>query len=190
MYYPKSHITPNLYSNGELVYTSSKKTYIGPYFSTINGKYFTGRFPNDGTNLPLTYISKTEPHTLNEDSEAETDYRFDGDNSVYSNLRNINKDSISYYTPPPFYPQPSIEDYKLGEFRRYFTKKSNENLYYETERLFQNDLYIGFYIPWVISGDKEKVYNTNKSLVELREKELNITQFGDYLKHNYLKFYK
>jgi hypothetical protein len=189
MYYPKSHITPNLYSNGELSIKGSTTPYIGYYFSTISGKNYTGRFPNDGENQELT---KSNESTADDIVGNEIDdYRFYGkDNSTFSYLNQFNPEEVTIYTPTPFYPNPTDKDYELGEFRRYFTKKINENKYTETSGLFQNSLYIGLYVPWMISGDKEKVYNTNKSLVELREKELGITQFGDYLKHNYLKYYK
>ena len=188
MYYPKSHITPNLYSNGELSIIGSNKPYVGYYFSTFDNKNFSGRFPNDGQNLELTTYSNLADSITGEEID---DYRFSTiDNATFSTLNNISPESDPPGSPVPYYPNPSTQDYKLGEFRRYFTKKSNENLYYETIGLFQNELYIGFYVPWVISGDKEQAYNTNKALVELREQELGITQFGDYLKHNYLKFYK
>lgn len=189
MYYPKSHITPNLFSNGDLYLKGSNQPYKGYYFSTFDGKNFTGRFPNDGNNLELTKSPNTE--STNITGEEFDDYRFaTKDNALFSHLNQISTTTPTPSLPNPFYPQPSSQDYELGEFRRYFAKKTNENLYYETSGLFQNSLYIGFYIPWVISGNKEQAYNTNKSLVELREKELGITQFGDYLKHNYLKFYK
>ena len=43
MYYPKSQILPNLYTNGEeYIYSSNSKEYIGSYFATADGKFFTG----------------------------------------------------------------------------------------------------------------------------------------------------
>lgn len=190
MYYPKSHITPNLYSNGELYLSDKTTQYTGYYFSTIDKTYYTGRFPGDGDNLPL-YKFKASNINSSPDNDDFEDMRFATiDNNLYSSLNGISPNSTTNLTPLPFYPQPTEQDYELGEFRRYFSKKVNENIYYETSGLFQNSLYIGFYVPWVVSGDKEQVYNTNKSLVELRERELSISRFGDYLKHNYLKFYK
>lgn len=44
MYYPKSEITPNLYTNGtELVNNVTGAYYKGYYFATSDGKYYTGR---------------------------------------------------------------------------------------------------------------------------------------------------
>ena len=43
MYYPKSEITPNLYTSGNrFTLLSTGKYYSGYYFSTSDGKYFTG----------------------------------------------------------------------------------------------------------------------------------------------------
>ena len=40
MYYPKSQIVPNLYTNGEeYVYAVNSKEYIGHYFATADGKF-------------------------------------------------------------------------------------------------------------------------------------------------------
>ena len=54
MYYPKSQITPNLYTNGnEFVYANTKEPYSGYYFKTSTGKYFTGRNQDDRPNVEL-----------------------------------------------------------------------------------------------------------------------------------------
>ena len=43
MYYPKSEITPNLYTNGtELVNVVTGAYYKGPYYATSDGKFYTG----------------------------------------------------------------------------------------------------------------------------------------------------
>lgn len=189
MYYPKSHITPDLYCNGELSILGSNQPYIGYYFTTIDNKAYTGRFPGDGKNIELTtpeFQSSTE-----DDGSEEVDYRFYGrDNLTYSSLKKITPNTPNSTKPTPFYPQPSTQDYKLGEFTRYFSKKTNENKYIETSGIFKNSLYIGFSMPWLISGNKEEVARVNQNMVILKEEKLGITGFGDFLKHNYLKFYK
>ncbi len=44
MYYPKSEITPSLYTNGtEFVNTVTGAYYKGYYFATSDGKYYTGK---------------------------------------------------------------------------------------------------------------------------------------------------
>ena len=43
MYYPKSEITPNLYTGGtELVNAVTGEYYKGPYYTTSDGKFYTG----------------------------------------------------------------------------------------------------------------------------------------------------
>ena len=44
MYYPKSQIKPNLFTNGDqYVYLRDETNYIGFYYSTSDGRYFTGK---------------------------------------------------------------------------------------------------------------------------------------------------
>ena len=57
IYYPKSHITPSLYSNGELAFKETNTPYTGYYFSTLDNKNFTGRFPGDGNNQELISVT-------------------------------------------------------------------------------------------------------------------------------------
>lgn len=54
MYYPKNQIETNLYSNGEFVLEYTTNPYTGFYFKTSDGKYFTGKEPNNGPNFSLT----------------------------------------------------------------------------------------------------------------------------------------
>ena len=57
MYYPKSQIKPNLYTNGgEFAYANTNQEYIGYYFKTSTGKYFTGRNQDDRPNDELLSI--------------------------------------------------------------------------------------------------------------------------------------
>jgi len=192
IYYPKSHITPNLYSNGDLAYKDTLQPYTGNYFSTFDNKFYTGNYPGDGNNIELislqTFPNYPTPESF-EDNNPE-DSRFYPENSEYSTLKNIRYNKVISQTPTPFYPQPSIADYKTGEFTRYFTKKANEQIFIETSDLINNKYYISFSIPWKLTGDKEQVYNVNKNIVELKEFKLKLRGFGDFLKRDYLKFYK
>jgi len=51
-------------------------------------------------------------------------------------------------------------------------------------------LYLSFNLPWQIIGDKEQVARTNKNVVELTSRRLQLPKFGDYLNNNYLKYYR
>ena len=101
----------------------------------------------------------------------------------------------------PYNPHPTSEDYTLGEIIRYFAKKQNELYYLEIsketfEELRSQDtkyhwqLYLNFSIPWQISGDKEQVQRTNNNVVRLTERRKKIQGFQQFLKYDYLKFYK
>jgi len=189
MYYPKSHITPNLYSEGNLTLKGSTKPYYGYYFSTIDGKAFTGRFVGDGDNLELVLYNNSSGE--GEMDQVFVDERFNSKDAVtYSTLQGIKPSSKLPTSPTPYYPAPTRQQYQAGEFRRYFSKKSNEEIYYETSALFENEYYIGFSIPWKLTGDLQNVYLVNKRVVELKEKNLSIRGLGGFLKYNYIKFYK
>ena len=191
IYYPKSHITPNLYSNGGLAYKSSQTPYTGYYFAAVDGKNFTGRFPGDGNNLELIpTLEQSYPSPEVAEANNAEDPRFYPKNSTYSKINNVKFGKGITNPPTPFYPSPSNEDYKLGEFTRYFTKKVNNELYYETSGLYKNPLYISLSITWTIKGDETEVYNLNKNMVELKEQQFSINGLGVFLKHNYLKYYK
>jgi hypothetical protein len=191
IYYPKSHITPNLYSNGNLSFKDTQNPYTGYYFAAVDGKNFTGRFPGDGNNLELIpTLEQSYPSVEEVEGHTPEDPRFYPKNATYSRINNV-KYGVGIKNPPiPFYPQPTTQDYELGEFTRYFTKKINNEIYYETSDLYKNSLYISFSLPWSIRGGKEDVYHTNKNIVELKQQQNNVSGLGDFLKHNYLKFYK
>ena len=63
MYYPKSQIKTNQYSNGgDYVLSTTKEAYTGYYYVTSTGKTYTGRTPQDGPNVLLTPpINVTQP---------------------------------------------------------------------------------------------------------------------------------
>jgi hypothetical protein len=188
IYYPKANITPNLYSNGNVRIQGSNEPYIGYFFATFDGKLYSGREPGDGANLPLSILPTLPDSVLT----SGPDLRFEGDNEFYSvNLLKLKRPFIPpSLTPTKYYPLPTENDYKTGEIQRYFAKKVNENIYTETSGLFQNNLYIGFSIPWLITGNKDNVAKVNQRIVALKEAELKIIGLGVYLKNNYLQFYK
>ena len=69
MYYPKSQITPNLYTNGdEFVSSVDNSGYSGYYFKISTGKYFTGRNQDDRPNvelIPVTSLSQDNNNAPN-----------------------------------------------------------------------------------------------------------------------------
>jgi hypothetical protein len=66
MYFPKSKIQPNLYTNGnELQKLSSRENYIGFYFKTSRGQFFTGKTAGDGLNEQLVLTISTPSSATN-----------------------------------------------------------------------------------------------------------------------------
>jgi len=192
VYYPKSHITSNLYSNGELAYKDTLAPYTGQYFSTFDNKFWTGNGGGDGSNLELVNVNSAPafptPETF-EDNNPE-DPRFYPENQDYSTLKKVQYNQGISQTPVSFYPTPSIQDYEMGEFTRYFSKKANEEVYYETSGLFKNNLYIGFSLPWKLTGDRDVVFEVNKGIVELKQQQFKALGLGAFLKFNYIQYYK
>lgn len=199
MYYPLSQIKPNLYTNGgEFIILSTKENYIGYYFKTSTGEYFTGRNQNDLPNQPLTPSDVLSPST-SPFVESITVENINIFNVEYDILKNININQTTLLpTYAPTYP--SSQDYQVGEFRRFFCKKTNEIQYIEidpkqysllafkdSQILWQ--LYTPFNIPWTISGQVEEAERVNKNIVELTMKQLKLPRFNDYLKNDYLKYF-
>ena len=208
-YYPLSQITSNLYTNG-LEYAIDLKnpsnSYLGYYWKTSDGKYFTGKTPQDTPCIEIFVIPNLQGGENGNSAPTQVTINnitvFDGDPLVEDYLRLKNIPPTTVTSIPSYYsPQPTQSDYQTGEFRRYFVKKTNEIQYTEiseatyalvlskdSQILWQ--LYYPFLIPWSIAGIKEQVARTNKNIVELTMKNLKLPRFNDYLKNDYTKYYK
>ena len=186
-YLPKSKYTGDLYSRGDLAIATTLDPYIGYYFELKTGECFTGKYPGDGPNTKLIQFNQNIDDT---DLVYGTDPRLKSTNLEYSKLKYPGLRLPSVLSPISYYPIPLESDYQTGEFTRYFSKRINENVYTETDGLFENDLYIGIQVPWLLTGDKNDVYNTNMNVVLLQEQQLQISGLGAFLNFNYIKFYK
>jgi hypothetical protein len=206
-YFPKNKIKTGLYTSGdEYTLIEDNKNYIGKYWSTSSGKLFTGLGPTDKPYFELSPLKKvpknnqkstTTPTISNVIFSENMNYKI---NEVF-NYINITDNIVENISiPTPFYPQPTESDYKLGEFQRYFCVKSNELKYTEVNKeqytKFKNkdnsvswQYYTSFSLPWDISGDKEKVYQTNKNIVLITEQNIKRRGLQEFLRKNYLKFY-
>jgi len=206
MYYPKSQIKTDLYTQGdELCYANDRnQTYTGYYFQTSAGKYFTGKSPSDKPNNELVIINQ-----YSTPSNATQDPLFEERPNTFNIINNGYYRSKNYLNNPPttpnyptqYYPILTQADYDLGEFQRYFLKKANEVKYIEINKTEYNkyvsklevvpfQLYIPLSIPWEISGDRNKVYNTNKQTVELKQQRQQLPGFKSYFRERYDQFYK
>jgi hypothetical protein len=73
MYYPKSQVKTNLYTNGgEFTALNSTTPYKGYYYATSDGKYFSGKTPNESPTFELIRINPNEsPTNLSTDLQVE-----------------------------------------------------------------------------------------------------------------------
>jgi hypothetical protein len=199
MYYPKSQIQANLYTNGnEYVIASSNEIYAGYYWKTSSGKFFTGKTPEDTPSVELKLKSKLENVSAVPNSTT-TIFNSEFTTREYNSIKQIQTPS-PLLLPTYYLPQPTEQDYQVGEFQRYFVKKTNELIYTEVnkdthDKIQGNDpqwlwpLYTPFSLPWNISGDKLQVAKTNKNIVDLTMQRLKLYKFNEYLRNDYLKFY-
>jgi len=171
-YIPKNKIQTGLYTNGgEYAFASNNQNYSGPYYKTYDGKFYSGNGPNDTTTKELILISQND--TGNPDFP-----------------------SVPY---DPLLPTP--QDYKNGFFTRYFNIRRNQPLFTEIskdtyDKYQQRDsqvlwkLYRVFSLKWELTGDINKVAQTNKNVTELVERKEKALGLGLYLKENWIQYYK
>lgn len=207
MYYPNSQIKTNIYTNGgELVFKVNNENYIGFYWKTSDGKFYTGKNPQDKSIQELILItSLSNPSISNQTSEAfevesQPNLISNTDLSLRYNKLN-NKLLGDKIIPNSFNPFPTQEEYTLGEFTRYFCKKANEYTYTEINKdnftkLSTKDnsylwqLYIPFKFQWTISGEEKTVYNLNKNITQYMMNKFKLNMLNKFLKEDYLKFWK
>jgi hypothetical protein len=198
MYYPQSQIKTNLYTSGNefALKTNPTISYIGFYYKVSTGKMFTGKNPQDTGNGLLI--------------------PFRGEGDKLSNLDSpFSPQAIEpVFTPPtpstplpnerflPSYnsPKPTKEDYKIGEFQRYFCKKTNELLYLEIDKdTFQQlsdedpkiafDLYNSIKTPWSLIGTPQSVFDTNKKVIALIERNQKWYGFTKFFQDKFLQYH-
>jgi hypothetical protein len=198
MYFPKSQITPNLYTNGdEFILKPNNLLYTGYYYKLSIGKYFTGKTPQDKPNVELiplfvtntnitSIINPNQLITITDESPEYNSLKKDRDNLL-----------VPYYSPI----LPAANDYQVGEFRRCFCKKINEVTYIEINKetynqLIKNDqaiayeYYQPFNVPWRLTGKEEDVYKINRNIVALTIKNQRLPMFDQYIQKDYTKYYK
>jgi len=206
-YYPLSQIKTNLYTNGqEFTFTpyTPSNSYVGSYWSTSDGKFFTGKTPQDLPNNEIFKIPNGDPTipqpfsqiTLDIISSVESQPSLE----TYVVTKKIDP-NFSISVPSQNITLPTTQDYQVGEFRRYFCKKTNELIYIEIDKSTYDklvsknpqiiwQLYTPINLAWQISGNKEKVAITNKNIVSLAMQRQKLYQFDEYLKFDYTKYFQ
>jgi hypothetical protein len=210
MYYPLSQLTTNLStSNGEFILLDNGETYVGNYYATSDGNYFTGNTPQDGPNLMLV---QDVANNSQKDVEAGLEGSFTTTDLDLNLNSTINLLPPTYQSSIPFPVSsapapiasitfPTEEEYNTGEFVRYFLKKSNSSLYIEVNNKTyinysnenpntQYQLYTPIKINWDLTGNPIDTYIVNKNIVLLNEKSQNLLGFEFSFRGKFVKYYK
>lgn len=203
MYYPKSQIKEKQYTNGgEFIISSTKKDYTGYYFSTSKGEYFTGKNPNDKPNnqliLSVSPIQNVTSDPIVEPFDAVENYYLIDDS--YYKAKGLATKRNAPRAPIQTLGKPTDKDIQNGFFYRYFVKKGNEFKFIEISKeeynKFKNQdtsvqwqLYIPTKIKWDIQGNREQVYNGNKTVVSLTEQRENLPGFTLFFRDQFDKFW-
>ena len=199
-YYPKTKIQTDLFSNGELVKASDLSPYVGPYYKLSTGQRYLGATPQarqypDELIDPLDLVPIPTQGLF---TEIQTSFVSTG--SVNTYIQNLDEIPTNKQVPVPFYPEPTSQEYEIGYFTRYFAKQVNASKFIEiNKKTFDNmsshndeylwQLYKTVALPWQISGNIEKVLNTNRRIVKLEEKN-GFNGLSLFLRENYIKFYQ
>ena len=113
-YYPLTRIRTNLYTRGNEFVNSKGVPYAGRYYSTYNGKSYTGINPALGQNDPLTPIAEV-PQQSNREANTPN-------NVAYTAATNQTNTDAELVELTNYYPTPLNSDYARGYFTRYFAK--------------------------------------------------------------------
>ena len=205
-YYPKSQIKTNLYTNGDEFTLTQNQTsdqsevYIGYYFKTSTGQLFTGKTPSDTPNnqlYPIQPLAFAENSDFNQSPNLIT-YDYTQLNSIYTSTNNVNTSQTR--TIPQFnVTTPTPEDKQRGFFIRYFCKKNNELIYFETSQAdydriksqdpsMASDLYSVASLKWYITGDPSRTTSQNVQQVNQVSTENGWLGFIQYFKGDFTKY--
>ena len=178
LYYTKDSIEkPRVARSGEFILQDTLKPYVGIYV-VANGQYMTGTEPSETSQILTPVISKfTEEKT-----------------SKYFELTGL--EFNKHIAPNLYHPNPTAEDYKIGQFQRFFVQKINElfKIYEIDDKQFKTinknneegidgNLYNKFEIQWMLKGpDSKKINQKNIDFANLKYQGIakvlsNISQF-------------
>ena len=210
-YTPLNRIQTNLFTaGGEYYVLNTKENYQGYYYKLYNGKAYTGKTPDDYQTAELAVYNSNEIQNLNTSPQdllkqsitaLDTEIILPGISTYLTTIGTPVENLPVLKAPTTYFPQPTSQQYQVGEFRRYFVKKTNELLYIEISketytRLQSQDsgyawqYYLPFQLSWQISGDEMTVAKTNRNMVLLIEQRLKIRGLQQFLQEDYTKFYK
>lgn len=228
-YLPKHYVKTGLTANpGAFIDRATGQPYTGPYYAIATGQFFGGVGPQDPNAKEIIPFGEGEVPAGTQYQQVGIAFNLDvvnvrpGESSYdIQNLPSVNYQvyqpqlvndytAIKKYQAKDFQPRllpygvtpiPDSNDYKVGEYRRYFCKKTNQNTYLEIDNQqftsiqgkdpkFFWEQYFVFSLPWSIAGEESQVYKTNKNITQERIITLKLYGFDKFLKEDYIKFYK
>ena len=204
IYYPKTQIRTNLFTNGdEFINSVTKELYVGNYYETSLNQQFTGKNPQDPNSVPLIPIDETalNPTQTNAENDLVLDVRFTEPNYAYSIITKQNPNTPQPVYPKFYFAKPTQQDYKNTQFNRFFYKVLSGEKYVEISQNDYNSLInkeakflyqsvLAIILPWQLTGTQEEVYKTNARTTQNIESQYGIKGLGLYLNFDYTKFYK
>jgi hypothetical protein len=130
MYYPKSQIKTNLITNGkEFVYIIDNQPYSGSYWRTSEGKYYTGKNPNDTPTFELILAPLPTPEITSPLQPTVRIVPQEGVVNSYLNLKGININNPPVLLTPVYaLTIPTQSDYTNGFLPNIEAKESQERL--------------------------------------------------------------
>lgn len=191
MPYPKSQILTDQFTRGN-EFSLNGEPYTGPYHRFSSNRVFSGNNPNDPLTSELTPIitrEDTPPEVISSEWVVE-----DSGYTVYTT------ESQAGLPPVMESPSPTNTQIENGSFMRYFVKSINSNSYYETSKddydkiqsrnpQIQYALYIPIRLNWIITGDRQTVYNQNLETVRLTSERNNLPGFGLFFKGDFIRYF-
>jgi len=176
LYYPKSHITNNLRTDGKEWMLEDGTEYKGFYHKYIDGTVLSGAvFNKTDSKKLIPYIDKViQPNNIEYDA--------------------LVKRAVAR-SPHYIFPIPKIDDYETGRFSRYFIRRRNDinpaNIMEIDKDQFlswkkpnfgiDNELYIATEVEWKLTGPRFDdrstvnivygVEDTNRRIIELKDDE-------------------
>ena len=197
-YFPKSRIIENQKANPGKFSNSKGDDYTGPYYTTFDGKTFTGANPAKGFSNPI--IPYILPDFTNSNEFIAEDYK-----QIAKNPPNY-----SLLDPTPFTPKPTSQNYLEGKITRYIARQKGGTQFkvMEIDKTTFDDMtkqrgeinhsvWRAISIQWQISGPlndelvngikvRPGIIDTNQKILDQAEKNFigikqylnNLTQFS------------
>ena len=212
-YYPKSQIIPNLFTSGdEFILSNNSKEYIGDYYSTSDGLYFTGKNPQNGESKKLIKSKPPIPQ-LKSDSDVVSDNLItistflnpnidigDNDYSLVEEYMNLHPSAPLTKKPTPYFPILNSKNYTEGKITRYFCKSNKNFSYFEINKKdfkqlkdknpkISFELFTPCKLEWILTGERKEVFLQNEGTVSLIERNKKWFGFTQYFKNDFDQFY-